>query len=120
MAGRTPKEDVLIGGLEDWIYASWVSNSIWDLVASQYRRTLTIGLIAELLVEGLMVAGDVDDQGHHPWACSIGEAIERIALEWLTEWRDEIPTPGAVVWLANTPAGDAIARNALRRESGLP
>jgi hypothetical protein len=118
MTSRTPKEDVLVGGLDDWIYASWVTNSIWDLTTPENRRTLTIGLIAELLVEGLMVPGDVDYQGHHPWPHSPGDAIERITREWLTEWREEVPAPGAIVWLANTAAGDEIARRVLAREAG--
>jgi hypothetical protein len=117
MGDRTPKEDVVVGGLDDWIYASWVTNSVWDLVAAENRRTMTLGLIAELLVERLMVPGDVDDQGHHPWPHSPGEAVERIAREWLAEWQDEIPTPGAIVWLANTERGNEVARRVLAREA---
>lgn len=64
-----------------------------------------------------MIPGDVDRHGHHPWPCSAGEAVERITREWLTEWRGEIPTPGAIVWLANTEAGDNIAREVLAREA---
>lgn len=117
MTSRDPKADVLIGGLDDWIYASWVTNSIWELTEPKWRRTMTIGLIAELLTEGLMIAGDVDSNGHHPWPCTTGEAIGRITRDWLTDWKDEIPTPGAIVWLANTPAGNDLARKVLGREA---
>lgn len=116
MANRTPKEDLLVGGLDDWVDLSWASNSVRDLVDISNLRTMTIGLVTEVLVEGLMVPGDVDEEGHRPWQCSPGVAIERIAREWLRDWGEELPTPGAIVWLANTEAGDAIARIALRGE----
>lgn len=116
MSERSPKEDALVGGLDDWQYESWIYGSTRLAGLSDYasRRTLALGLIAELLVEGLMVAGDVDEQGHHPWPCSPGEAIERITREWLTEWGEELPTPGAVAWFANTPQGNEIAQAVLR------
>lgn len=113
---RTPKEDVLIAGLDDWIYASWVTNSARRVTGQAHLRTFTIGLIAELLVEGLMLAGDAGPDGHHPWPCSPGEAIERITREWLTEWGDDVPTPGAIVWLSNTQAGNKMAEDSLARE----
>lgn len=120
MEDRTPKEDLLVGGMDDWAYAGWIygSSRLAGLTQADQRRTLTIGLIAEVLVEGLMVPGDVDRDGHHPWPHSPGEAVERITREWLTEWADEIPTPGAIVWLANTEAGNEIGRQVLARESG--
>jgi hypothetical protein len=69
-----------------------------------------------VIVEGLMIAGDVDEQGHHPWPLSVGDAIERITREWLTDWPDEVPPPGVIVWLANTAKGDEFARRVLARE----
>ena len=122
MDDRTPKEDLLVGGLDDWTDASWVYNGTSRTGIADYeqRRAFTFGLIAELLVEGLMIPGDVDGAGHHPWPHSPGEAIERIIREWLTEWVDEVPTPGAIVWLANTEAGDAIGRDVLAREDHRP
>lgn len=119
MDSRTPREDVLVGGLDDWAYAAWVyqSTSLAGITDSIQRRTLAIGLIAELLVEGLMLAGDVDEHGHHPWPHSVGDAIERITRTWLTEWPDEIPTPGAIAWLANTEAGNRAGREVLAREA---
>ncbi|WP_295775625.1 hypothetical protein [uncultured Microbacterium sp.] len=118
MTYRTPLEDVVVGGLDDWIYETWVSNSVWNLTPPQNRRTVTLGLIAELLVSGLMIPGTVDRQGHHPWTCSIGDSIERIVREWITDWGQEVPTPGAIVWLDNTEMGDELARAVLAREAG--
>jgi hypothetical protein len=118
MQNRSPKEDVLVGGLVDWSYAGWVygSTRLSGLEDPGLRRTLAIGLIAELLVEGLATAGDVDERGYHPWPYSPGESIERIAREWITSWRDEVPTPGAIVWLANTDAGTRVGEAVLARE----
>jgi hypothetical protein len=115
---RSPKEEILVEGLDDWVYAAWVHSStrLSGLSDPSLRRTLALGLIAELLVEGLVVAGDVDEQGHHPWPCSPGEAIERITREWLAEWSDQVPTPGAIAWFANTSDGDRIAESVISRE----
>jgi hypothetical protein len=118
MEGRTPKEHVLVGGLDDWADAGCIygSTSLSGLTDPLQRRALTIGLIAELLIENLMIAGDVDEQGHHPWPHSPGEAIEQITRTSLAEWPDTTPTPGAIVWLANTEAGNRAGRAVLARE----
>ncbi len=119
MEDRTPKEDLLVGGLDDWVDPGWAcgSTEYTEITDRVQQRTFTLGLIAEVLVEGLMVPGDVDENGHQPWKCTTGEAIERITREWLTDWPDEeAPLPGSVVWLSNTPAGDEIGRSVLARE----
>ena len=115
----TPKEDLLVGGLADWADAGWVAQSVLltgDWPASVLRDS-TLSLIAEVLDEGLMVPGDLDDDGRHvPWVGGPARWMDRISRVWFEEWGDDLPTPGAVVWLANTPAGDEIARAALDRE----
>jgi hypothetical protein len=116
---RTPKEDLLVGGLDDWADAGWALQSArlmgeTDPVA---LRDHTLALIAEVLENGLMVAGDIVAGEHVPWHGSEEEAAERIAGEWLDEWGDGVPTPGSIVWLNNTPAGDEIARAVLAREA---
>jgi len=62
-----------------------------------------------------MVAGDVDHDGHRRWDCSTAAAIERIAESWIA-WGDARPTPGAIVWLALSPAGREIGEAVLGRE----
>jgi hypothetical protein len=42
--------------------------------------------------------------------------MERIVIDWLDNWAADVPTPGAVVWLANTSKGDEIARAVVARE----
>jgi hypothetical protein len=70
-----------------------------------------------LIVAGLVIAGDYDGDTHQPWECSAGEALVRIVENWLA-WGDSAPTPGAVVWLALSPAGEAAGQAVLDRESG--
>lgn len=117
---RTLVEDLLVSGLDDVAYAAWVYQIATQsgLTAAEPLRELTIGLIAEVITSGLMSAGDYDRDGHHPWPHSPGEAIARVTREWLTEWPDEIPPPGAIVWLANTASVNEVARQVLAREVG--
>lgn len=120
MNSRKPREDLLIGGLDDWADAGWALQSTRLSGATNLTelRDATLALIADVLREGLMVAGDLVGSKHVPWHGEPQEWVERIRREWLDEWGDEVPTPGAIVWLGNTPAGDAVARDVLARETG--
>lgn len=115
----TPREDLLIAGLADWVYVGWVpvcaglSGARGDLEL----RTVALDLIREVLVSGLMVAGEVTESGHVPFDLSPETAADRIRDEWISAWGLETPAPGAVAWLDNTAAGDAVAQRALARES---
>ncbi|MGL5861543.1 MAG: hypothetical protein ACRCY9_09855, partial [Phycicoccus sp.] len=118
-AERTPKEDLLVGGLDDWADAGWALQAarLSGETEAVALRDVTLDLIAEVLREGLMVAGDVVAGGHVPWHGSAEEVAERISREWLDEWGVEVPTPGSIMWLDNTPAGDEIAHAVLAREA---
>lgn len=122
MLKRTPKEDLLVGGLDDWVDAGWATRSarLSGPTGPVALRDSTLALIAEVLMEGLMVAGDIVANDHVPWPGTVETTIDRITREWIDEWGTEIPTPGAVVWLNNTPAGDEIAHSVLRRERHEP
>lgn len=63
-----------------------------------------------------MLAGDYDRDGHHPWPHSPGDVIERIAHEWLTDLRGEVPALGSIAWFSNTEAGNEVALHVLARE----
>lgn len=99
-------EEVLTSGVGDWVYAAWVHEIAKrsGLQDENDLRALSLGLITEVLVRGLMVAGEYNGETHVPWACSIGSAIERIAEAWVA-WGDRDVTPGAIVWLDLTDAG---------------
>lgn len=117
---RTPQEDLLIGGLDDWADAGWALQSarLSGATDPTTLREVTLGLIAAVLRDGLMVAGDLIGNEHVPWQGEPKEWIQRIRQEWLDEWGDDVPTPGSIVWLNNTPEGDQVARQALAREAG--
>lgn len=117
---RTLTEDLLVSTLDDWAYVSWAIPSV--LGHGEYRgdliRASTLGLIAELLFQELVIPGDLVDGIHVPWAGPSNVALERIALEWINVWGDAIPSPGAIAWLACTAKGEKIARAVLAREAG--
>jgi hypothetical protein len=115
---RTLIEDVLARGVDDWVYAAEILDiaARTELGDASQLRQLSIGLVAELLVRGLVLAGEYDGDGHRPWECSTGDAIARIAEEWQS-WGDEVPTPGAIVWLDLTAAGRQIGEAVLAREA---
>lgn len=114
---RTLIEDVLVNGLDDWVDASWVRQiaTRTGLRDPLDLRAISLGLIVEVLSRGLMVAGECDGEGHRPWECSMATAVDMIAESWIA-WGDTPPTPGAIVWLALTDAGRAIAEQVLERE----
>jgi hypothetical protein len=115
---RSPKEDLLVGGLDDWADAGWALQSarLSGVADSAALRDATLSMIAEVLRDRLMVAGDIITGEHAPWHGSADDAVRRITQEWLDESGVDAPTPGAIVWLANTPAGDQRARAVLARE----
>jgi len=119
MMERSLIEDLLVSGLDDVAYAGWVRQIATQsgLADTEQLRALSIGLMAEVISRGFMLPGDYDRDGHHPWPHGVGDAIERVVREWLTEWTDEPPPPGAIVWLANTESGNAFARGVLAREA---
>jgi len=117
---RTVIEELVISGLVDWVYESWVYSTVAELtplVTIDDRSRFTIGTIAELIARHLMVAGELDENGaFRSWDLPTGAAIERVIERWDRDWRGQVPTPGAVVWLCNTEAGDQLARDVLDRE----
>ncbi len=116
---RTFMEDLLARSVQDRVHAAEVIGSLRYFmdVDAEASRDLSIGVIARLLVQGLMVPGDVDRSGFVAWDCSIGEAIVRIAADW-TSRDDPWVFPGEVVWLNATPAGLAIGEGVLARDRG--
>jgi hypothetical protein len=118
MDSRTLVEDVLANGVDDLVYEAlvWTVAGRTGALEPAARRDLSIGLLAELLVSGLMVAGEYDGTDHRPWDLSTGDAIVRIAEDWL-QWGESVPTPGSVVWLALTPAGRVLGEAVLAREA---
>lgn len=112
-------EDLVANGVDDLIYAGWVHQIAkrTGLQTPADLRAVSLGLVAEVLVRGLMIAGEYDGDVHRPWECSTAAAIERVAESWIA-WGDTPPTPGAIVWLALTPPGREVGEAVLEREQG--
>lgn len=120
MSDRTPREDLLVGGLDDWADAGWALQSARLSGATDpvELRDYTIELIADVLGERLMLAGDIVGGEHIAWHGTPDDWARRIRDEWIAEWGEAVPSPGAIVWLCNTDAGDEVARAVLAREVG--
>ena len=116
---RTLIEDIVARGVDDWIYEAEVYDIArrTGLSDPSQLRMLAVGLIAEALVQGLMVPGDIDGTEHRPWECSVGDALARIERDWLN-WGSEVPMSGSVVWLDITAAGKELGEAVLAREHG--
>ena len=109
-------EDAAARAVDDWLHvADFVSIARRTEVTTQDAlRALAMGLIVEALIRELLVPGDVDDLGFHPWVGTTGEAIVRIAESWDEE--ELSPTPGSVAWFALTPVGKDLGARVLERE----
>lgn len=111
-------EKLLVDGLDDYGSANWVvaiARRELNIADIRDLRAISLGLIAELLMEGLMVAGDLEFH-FYPWDLEPHAALRRIIDEWLEWGLEESPTPGAICWLDNTEKGNEIARRAFERE----
>jgi hypothetical protein len=110
-------EDALARGVEDWVHVAEFSAIARRASATSIEalRALAIGLITQALVNELMVAGDVDESGFHPWTGTVGDAVVRIVRSW--DPVEAYPPAGSVAWLANTPKGDALGHAVLDREA---
>lgn len=112
-------ESLLVDGLEDYGAANWVLATVereLDVSDTRDLRAISLGLITELLMEGLMVAGDLKAGHFYPWDLEPHAAVARVTDDWLIWGLEKFPTPGAICWLDNTEKGNEIARKAFERE----
>jgi len=110
-------EDLLANGVEDWVYEALICGNIARRVVldPRDRRSVAIGLIAEALINGLVVAGETPPNvGFTAWNCSPIESLQRIVENWSNRSNPDV-LPGEIVWLKNTEAGNAIGEAVLAR-----
>ena len=115
---RTLLEDLVANGVDDWVYEALVYGNIARRVvaAPTERRAVALGLITEALLTGFMEAGETPaGEGFVPWPVEPIDAVTRICREW-TARDDPGVGPGEIVWLRNTPKGDALGNAVLERE----
>jgi hypothetical protein len=117
-SARTLAEDLLARACDDWVTAAEVIDFARrsGLEDPEALRDLSVGLIARLMVTGLIIPGEYDGSGHRPWECSTAQAIARIAEDWSAR-TDPFVMPGEIVWLDTTPEGQRLGEAVLRRES---
>jgi hypothetical protein len=113
-------EELLVGGLDDWIQAAEVASvSLTTGGARSYdaRRELSVRIIRKLLEEGLAEPGSVYEQeGFLPWGVPVNAAMHRIESDWAT--KPAGPGLGEVCWLNLTPKGHAQALRLWSRKAG--
>lgn len=108
------KEDLIASATHDWQHISDVVGIARrsGLVDDDLLRMFIVGLIGQVLVEGLMVAGDAMD-GFSAWPMSVGESIARIARELGETPIDEL-APGNIAWFALTQEGELLGKRLIR------
>ncbi len=107
--------NVLVRGLDDWVQAYEV---VGEIVESGIPVTdvgvpdLSIAILEYLLLNQLMVAGDVTEGGFHAWNQTPEAALHTIKTRWSK--LDGLPNLGDVCWLNNTTLGDEIGRTQMQ------
>lgn len=116
-ATRTLDEDLLARAAEDWVHPSELLDVVRRSGLSDLStlRDLAVGLLARLLVEGLVVVGDVGDS-HVPWDGTPGEVLQRVVHEW-SERVDPAVAPGELFWVDTTAAGQQVGESVWAREA---
>ncbi len=101
---------ILLSGLHDWVSLDEARHLVRRASPAEASpadvRLASLEAIDDLLGRGLVVVGDLAN-GFAPWSGSREEIVNRIASQWTNldhaEWL-------GIGWLANTPAGNALAR----------
>jgi len=116
---RPIMDQILIEGLDDWLDPGTVlSAAVTPELTDEESRQLGLGLVAELLADELVVPGEMGPGWiFSPWTLSPGDALERIATTWITEFPNETLYPGAIAWLELTPKARRRAENYLKHEA---
>jgi hypothetical protein len=103
----------LCEGQIDWVGAGDLASvAMMAGVPDQLdQQVMAIGVLAELLLQELMVPGGIREKKFVPWDCTPLEAFEEISRWWLSrDWKQEdwpfhFPTSGDLFWLDLTPKG---------------
>jgi hypothetical protein len=101
---------ILLSGLHDWVSLDEARHLVRSVcppdTSSIDVRSMTLTVVSDLLTGNLAIAGDLTS-AFEPWSGTSDEIVQRIASTWTNldhaEWL-------GIGWLANTPAGDALAR----------
>ncbi|MCY1141854.1 hypothetical protein OWR29_27985 [Actinoplanes sp. Pm04-4] len=102
-------DELVAEGLDDWVPVDTVIGAAREAAdaAGVDFRGLTVTVLERLIVGGLMVAGDIGEDGFESWPDPAPEMVRKVVAQ--VESFDWTPLGGAC-WLANTAAGDERAR----------
>lgn len=107
-------EDLLSRAAMDWVSAPEVVDVARraGVTTADDARDLAVGLIARLILSGLVVAGETTASGFTAWPSSPEASVARIAISW-SERSDPYVMPGELFWLAATAEGQRIGEEVL-------
>ena len=77
---RTAVEDAVARAMDDWLRIGDFVDIVrrFGVTNPESLRLTAIGLMSDVLLQGLMVAGNADELGFHPWGGSRSDALLRI------------------------------------------
>ncbi len=101
--------DVLIEGLEDWVPIDQLVWAAREGVEGRPWKEFFAELLHFLLESGLIEIGELAAEGFSPWRGAAGE-VARLVLDDLERLSWE-PRLGSRAWIANTEAGNEVARS---------
>ncbi|MEU4743521.1 hypothetical protein AB0G02_24080 [Actinosynnema sp. NPDC023658] len=109
MIDRRIFADVLIEGLEDWVPIDQLIWAAREEVAGHTWKEFFAELLHFLLEDGLIQIGELAAEGFSPWKGAADEVVQLVLddLERLS-WE---PKLGSRAWIANTEAGNEVARS---------
>ncbi|WP_060177070.1 hypothetical protein [Streptomyces sp. IMTB 1903] len=101
--------DVLIEGLDDWVPIDQLIWAAREAVKGGPWKDFFAELLHLLLENGLIQIGELAAEGFSPWKGEAGEVVQLVLndLERLS-WE---PKLGSLAWIANTEAGNEVARS---------
>src|SRR5688572_16820171 len=109
MIDRRVFADVLIEGLDDWVPIDQLLWAAKEEMKERPWRGYFEQLLRFLLDHQLVQIGELAAEGFSPWTGSSDEIVQSVLddLERLS-WD---PRLGSRAWIANTKAGDEVARS---------
>lgn len=114
---RSIVEELLVSTIYDWIDLGYVRSTVRELtrIPPSDLHPATMQVVAQLIRDGLVAAGNVTDGHFQAWDCTRDEAISRIDEAWRAAPDPEL-WPFQVAALAPTDAGVRIITEVLSRE----
>lgn len=97
-------EELLRDGEDDWVMIDNVIAYAWEAAEKTGKnpKVAAVELLRHLLVNDLMLIGDLGENGIEPWTCTVDEALDKF-VEGCESYAWE--PQGALWWLEITDTG---------------